>query len=307
MWLSRVRADLRELRRLVSELIAAPGPEEEAASFELAASARRFSDTTKSVVDDKLSFSATLMRAGEVEAANRLVAEVHEEVIAEEVALIERVNEVKVAQAIRRERMTRMRMARLLATALLGSGLLASSAIAAAVSGVLADRAKSEVVGSPGTVARAADEGARADAGRRHANRNRERRVNIAGVSVGMSASEIRRYKLLTSTESDEAGLEFLLTILPDEVAEKVESAMATTTQAAATSEEAVAAPRIVEKAKKKAAKAEQAAKAEEEADEEPTDQPTEEEDPNGDEGDEGDGEDEGDEGGLPVDPSDDN
>src|SRR5687768_14689721 len=94
----------------LSSLGGRPSEQDRADSLELAVSARRFSRRTQAVLDDKLSFSATLMRAGEVEAANRLLAEVGEEVLTEEVALLERVNEVKAARSVGgRDRVTRGR------------------------------------------------------------------------------------------------------------------------------------------------------------------------------------------------------
>lgn len=255
MGLRGLRADLRELRRVFLDLTAAPGPEEEAAGYQLVASAHRFTQNTKAVVDDKLSFTATLMRAGEVEAANRLVAEVEQEVVAEEAALFESVNEVKVAQAIRKERMTRVRMARLLATALLGSCLLASSAVAAAFTGMLDDRAVAEKTARAARTQRVRDEVTVARSVAEHPSK-RERRIRIAGVSVGLSPAEIRTYRSLTAGGSEEAGIKFLFKILPQEIAEKVQSAITTASEAvsdpAADEIEPVA---IVEKAKKKAAK----------------------------------------------------
>src|SRR5688572_22772693 len=123
----RMARDLRDLYRGFVELLSVPEDSAEA-SYEIAKSARRFTTNAQAAVDDKLNFSATLMRAGEVEAANRLLKEFHDDVREEEVALIERVNEVKAAEAVRREGLTRTRLARLLAVAVVGSGLLSFSA-----------------------------------------------------------------------------------------------------------------------------------------------------------------------------------
>ena len=142
MGIKRAIGDLRELHQSVVELFDDDRTAEAEASFQITRSAQRFSKNTKEVVDDKLSFSATLMRAGEVQAANRLLAEVEHEVREEEAALIETVNEVKVAQSLRRERVTRLRLAKMLAVATIGSALLTFSAAGMAVAGFLRDRAE---------------------------------------------------------------------------------------------------------------------------------------------------------------------
>jgi hypothetical protein len=313
MGLQRLRRDLKELRRVFSDLTAAPGPEEEAAGYRLVASAHRFSRNTKAVVDDKLSFTATLMRAGEVEAANRLVAEVEQEVVAEEAALFETVNEVKVAQAIRKERMTRMRMARLLATALLGSSVLASSAVAAAFTGMLDDRAAAEKTARAALAQRASGEGTTTRGHAREQRGKRERRVRIAGVRVGLSPAEIRTYQLLTADGSHEAGLEFLSKILPDEIVQKVRSAISTASQAvSAPAVDEVKLVPVVETPKKKAAKAKAKANSETEAKQESSSGDSSSP-KNGDSSNQGgdkknkNEEEEGDSGGLPLPGDDDN
>ncbi len=129
--------ELGELRRSLT------GPTDEdpidRSGYELALSTRRFSKRAKAVVDDKLAFSATLMRAGEVEAASRLLKEVQQEVSDERAVLMEKVHEVKIAQLERRARMTRMRLARTLAVAVLGSTVMAFSAIGMSVASFIAD------------------------------------------------------------------------------------------------------------------------------------------------------------------------
>lgn len=202
-----------------------PSEEDRADSFELAVSARRFSRRTQAVLDDKLSFSATLMRAGEVEAANRLLAEVGEEVLSEEVALLERVNEVKAARSVKAERsepMTRGRMARTLAVAMLGASLFAFSAAGAAVAGLFTEGDQA-VHGSdptdPKTVALNED---------RVLGGTRQVKL-LKNVSLSMTAAQFRKYSRLTDGRIDEKGLEsFLLGLLPDDLAEKVHFALVT-------------------------------------------------------------------------------
>lgn len=135
MWIRRLRRELKELNQEVERA----ATEEERAGFELTRSTRDFTRRARAVADDKLAFSATLMRAGEVGAANRLLEDFERDVRVEEAALTEQVNEVKVATAARRANMTRLRLARTLAAAMLSAGLLAFSAAGMAVASFLAD------------------------------------------------------------------------------------------------------------------------------------------------------------------------
>src|SRR5918999_655167 len=64
----------------------------------------------------------------------------------EEDAKLEQVNEVKVARAARRERITRMRLARSLAVAMLGAAVMATSAAGMAFASFLEDRARAAQV-----------------------------------------------------------------------------------------------------------------------------------------------------------------
>lgn len=197
-----------------------PNEADRAASFELAVSARRFSRRTQAVVDDKLSFSATLMRAGEVAAANRLLAEVEEEVLSEEAALIETVNEVKVARSIERDKVTRGRLARTLAVAMLGSSLLAFSVAGAAVAGLFKD--DQAIHGSDPDAQRAVKLAEARELGMR------EVRV-LDNVSLSMTDAQFRRFTKLTAGDMDERQLElFLLKFVPPALAEKIHFALVT-------------------------------------------------------------------------------
>lgn len=212
-----------------------PSEADRAAGFELAVSARHFSRRTQAVVDDKLSFSAVLMRAGEVDAANRLLAEVEEEVLTEEAALIERVNEVKVARSIERDKITRGRLARTLAVAMLGSSLLAFSVAGAAVVGLFKDDQATH--GSDPDAQRAAKLAEARDRdsvlGTREVRVLGTREVRVLdNVSLPMTDAQFRRFTKLTTgdiDDSDERQLElFLLQFLPQALAEKVHFALVT-------------------------------------------------------------------------------
>ena len=196
-----------------------PSDSDRAAGLELAVSARSFSRRTQAVVDDKLSFSAALMRAGEVEAANRMLAEVHQDVLTQEVALLERVNEVKVAQSMEPRPTTRARLARTLAVALIGSSVLAFSVAGATVAGFFRSEDQAVHGADPEAVTRLAiGERAMVD---------RLRHIKIANVPFTLTNEQFRRYTALTHGTIDEDGLElFLLEFLPPALAEKVHYAL---------------------------------------------------------------------------------
>ena len=226
MGIRRAIGDLRELQQSVVGLFDDDRAAEAEASLQIARSAQRFSKNTKEVVDDKLSFSATLMRAGEVQAANRLLAEVEHEVREEEAALIETVNEVKVAQSMRRERVTRIRLARMLAVAALGSALLTFSAAGMAVAGFLRDRAESISRPEDNRVDRAAAAVAR-DGSVARSDRRSMRRLRIGDVDLLLTKSQFKTLKELTGgADIDTAGLQDLLSALPGGLADRIEEAI---------------------------------------------------------------------------------
>jgi hypothetical protein len=216
--------------QLYDHLAISPDSSDSAASFELAVASRRFSRRTKAVVDDKLSFSATLMRAGEVEAATRLLAEVERDVLDEEAALLERVNEVTVARTIARERITRGRLVRLLAVATVGSSLLAFSAAGMAVVGLFKNDPRTIQRGTEGIEARPT---LAQRAVMRAEGTGDVRRVQVGGIEFQLTSSELREYRELAS-KGDEEGLEnFLLSVLPTPLAERVHDALVTVFAAA--------------------------------------------------------------------------
>ena len=278
MAFKRVIGDLRDLRRGVSELFENDDTAEEAASYQLAASAYRFSQNTKEVVDDKLSFSATLMRAGEVQAANRLLEEVEEEVRSEEAALIETVNEVKVAQSMRRERVTRVRLAKMLAVAAIGSALLTFSAAGMAVAGLLRDLTQESSDDGQGDSVRLANGETGAATG--HISRKSLRRLNIGDVKVLLTKSQFARLKQLTGGgDISEDALDELLSNLPPTLAQQIQEALVVAqTEAADVSSTlenvAIEAPKIDRK-KRRAAKAAAPAAENKEAQPEPSQEPT--------------------------------
>ncbi len=285
----RIVRDVRDLYRSLSEALTVDADAEEEASYELAVSAHRFSRHTKAVVDDKLNFSATLMRAGEVDAANRLLHEFEHDVREEEAALIERVNEVKVAEAIRRGSMTRVRLARVLATAMLGSALLAFSAAGMAVAGLIRERAHQDeqisVAGRDAVLSQ------RVPAG--DSNKKSLHRVRIGDVKLLLTASQLRTIRELTGGTVSESGLEDIIGLLQDRLAAKVQQAIVAASGAVAEVKEAVEdpdLPTLKQRLKKKERQAEKAAR------EEPEPQPSPEpSDPDNDASEEGAGDDDDD------------
>lgn len=279
-------ADIHEVQRNLSELMASNTAEEEAASLHIAQGASRFSRRASKVVDDKLSFSATLMRAGEVSAATRLLAEVEEEVRNEEVALIETVNEVRVAQAVRRGRITRLRLARSLAVAMLGASLLAFSAMGMAVAGALKDRDRVEDTDFARLRTGGASGSARDSQNRVSPEvRRLIRKLQIGDVKLVLTQGEYRTLTQLTGGDVDEAGLNDVIGLLSGSLAQKVEQAIAVATHTAGTAVSSLGvepAPlaKKVKRAKKKATKAEAQGSPPPEDNQEPAPEPAEEEEP---------------------------
>ena len=273
--------DLREATGALKELVADDARHEEDAKLELTVSAQRFSQETREVVDDKLSFSATLMRAGEVDAATRLLAEVEAEVRDNEAALIEQVNEVKVARAARRERITRMRLARSLAVAMLGAAVMATSAAGMAFASFLEDRARAANVAAERDErsGRSADTPAAAARVKR-ARLARARTVQVAGVEASLSPKALAAFEQLKSGEVAAGEIEHLLSLLPDELAETMRHELSTVEVAEKTVKEAL--PALARAAKKKAPKqdAGNAAPKEDPGDEKPADDPSPDPDP---------------------------
>lgn len=286
MGIKRAIGDLRDLHQTVVELFDDDRTAEAEASLQIARSAQRFSQNTKEVVDDKLSFSATLMRAGEVQAANRLLAEVEHEVREEEAALIETVNEVKVAQSMRRERVTRLRLAKMLAVASIGSALLTFSAAGMAVAGFLRDRAEA--------VSRPQDPTAEnPDVSRGHKvaamakDRKTMRRLRIGDVDLLLTKAEFKTLKELTGgADIDTDGLESLLHALPGGLADRIAEAITVAETEVAETEAEVetvvaSADKTLARKKRAAKRAAAEAQAREEAeaaeanDEQPTPEPT--------------------------------
>jgi hypothetical protein len=272
--------DLREVTGALKELVADDVRHEEDDKLELTVSAQRFSQETREVVDDKLTFSATLMRAGEVDAANRLLAEVEAEVRDNEAALLEQVNEVKVARAARRERITRMRLARSLAVAMLGAAVMATSAAGMAFASFLEDRARAA------QAAERRHERTRDQAPVRAAAADRVdrtgpaemKRVEIRGVEAALGAKALAAFEQLKSGDVEPAEIEHLLSLLPDHLADTMREALSTAKVAENTVKDGL--PELPRPAAKKKADKEQDAADETQKQDPPADEPKDEDTP---------------------------
>ena len=266
MGLRRFLRDFRHLNREVEALQRASAEAEQQASLELTQSASDFSRKTRDVVDDKLSFSATLMRAGEVHAANRLLEEVHQDVRTEGAALIEKMNEAKVARATRRERITRLRLVRLVAVALVGAMLMGFSALGMAAAEFVQNREQDQIQENAALQRRALrrERLARLDTNRLKGLDARTRRL-LANVALTLTPSEAAAFQRLTAGTVDLAALQdFLVQVMPSddlayevvsEIASHIQPGVAAVDDAVKAAPDAVlAVPRV--KAKKKAQEA---------------------------------------------------
>lgn len=209
---------LRAIDRQLDELSAADRAAQEVARIELARSATRYSRRTKRVVDETMTLSATLVRAGEVEEANRLMAEVEREVRTEEAALIETVNEVKVAGEVRRRRLLKLKLVKAIATA----GLSGSMFMVSAFGVVLA---RSLVSDDPVVREASVAQGAET----RGSEQIRFRDV-VVGPGIKLRLTHAEAKKLARLTESmDAAGLRrFLAERVPSSMLDEVHTAILT-------------------------------------------------------------------------------
>jgi hypothetical protein len=190
MWIGRLRRVLDELNSQRDRAVS----DEEIAGFELARSARTFSQRAREITDDKLAFSATLMRAGEVGAASRLIDDLERDVQKQQAELVQQAEVVRKAAARRRTKVTRLRLARTLAAALISAGLLTFSVAGIGLASFLSDmRHGPETPGQPGS--RTALSGGGTSEAR--ALRN----VQLPdGTRVSLTRTQFRAFKSLSET-----------------------------------------------------------------------------------------------------------
>jgi hypothetical protein len=197
--------ELRRLQRNLRELRRADAAAEESARFELTQSTRHFSRKTQKVLDDTMALSATLMRAGEVEEANLLIAEVEREVREEQAALHEAMNEVSVERSTRRRKIYRLKLARMVAAMVVGASLMALSIGGIGLASLFLDDK---------------DAGARGHESAVNAASRQDRirkRVKIAGVMVKLTPRQLATLNDISSGSSvNDVDVQQLLTaVLP--------------------------------------------------------------------------------------------
>ncbi|MGH2753105.1 MAG: hypothetical protein ACRDLB_01605 [Actinomycetota bacterium] len=211
---------IKKMEEEIEELRRAEEAAEEAARFEIVQSASRFSRRSREVVDSTMSLSATLMRAGEVDEANRLLADAHKEVRTEEAALLESVNEVKVQKAQRTHRISRLRFFKTLATVALGSSLIMSSAFGVVLTNYLVNRPDRSA---------AADELSRDRKAR--PRDNIVKRIPVGGMKLELTPAQLKEYKQIVEGRVDRAKLrDFLEDVLADPtLADQIHAALVAT------------------------------------------------------------------------------
>lgn len=219
MTLRPIRA-IKEINRSLDQLEQAEFRAREEARLELVRSASNYSKRTKQVVDGTMNLSAVLMRAGEVNEAERLLATIQQDVKHEEQVLLESVHEVEVASATRRERMTRLKVAKMLATAMLGAAVMSFSVVGVAVARYFSDG--SPTIGSgTGTYVLSGP-----------AEVSPRQRQKIVLLSLGdwtleLSKGQYRRYQKLVDQQNPEELRAFLLRHLPPEAADHLAGLLA--------------------------------------------------------------------------------
>ncbi|MGI8773650.1 MAG: hypothetical protein ACR2KQ_01365 [Actinomycetota bacterium] len=209
----------RALSASLNEMDEANAAAEQRERLALARSTTQFCRKSKQVVDDTMSLSAVLMRAGEVDEAQRLLAEVDRDVEQEKVALLEVMNEVSQKKAERSHKVTRLRLAKMLMSAVLGASLMTFSAFGVALANYFSDRvAASEGVGR---AAAEPDPANGVSLALRH--------VELApGVRFKLTAKQYEEYARLTSKKGNSQKLQtFLRDVLPPGMLDKVTSLLA--------------------------------------------------------------------------------
>ena len=204
----KVLGGMSRLRHHLTSLFA--GRNEEEACFETARSARGFSKRATAVLDDKLAFSATLMRAGEVDAAFRMMREAQADVWREETALFEIVDKVAAAGTTKRRRRARLHLARTLATALVSFALLTLSVGGFALASAVVQRMSPDQAANAGGGASAIET---EDA----AFVREVRSVRLAnGVRLNVAAKHVGTYRKISRGQQVAPGrAEALLRTLP--------------------------------------------------------------------------------------------
>lgn len=187
---------------------------------ELTTSACRFARGARDVVEDKLSFSATLMRAGEVDAAHRLLAEVEQQVSLEKAVLVRRLDEI--AEGVNRRRSARRRLASLAAVSVIGALTVASSTIGLAVGLLSASDSDGRARSARSAESRSQTTPSEARGGALALAHTRE--VSIGGVEVVLQGKALDAFEKLKASHSP-GEMRELLGLLPSDVRDAIEAA----------------------------------------------------------------------------------
>jgi hypothetical protein len=191
------------------------------ASYDLAVTTHRFSKRAQAVVDDKLTLSATLMRAGEVDEARRLLAEAERDLRSEEAALMRQVEDLGTYRAmhrpravvLERDRMSRSSLMRTLAVAVASSAVVALTTMGGAVIGLFEQRPRINRVGVDRTID---DQDGSSTRAITTAGGSRGIAVRINGVRVVLTRSEWRALKRARRSGDDDAVRNLLGLIAPE-------------------------------------------------------------------------------------------
>ena len=215
------------------------------AAYDLAVTTHRFSQRARAMVDDKLSTSAALMRAGEVAEAQRLLAEAEEDLRAEETELMRQVEELESFRSLHKPRVvviehpTRASLFRALTVGAAASVVIAMATMGGAVIGLFEPNSPIRRVTIP-QIDRVEGQAARTI---QSAAARRGVSVLINGVEVVLTRAEWRALKKAQRDGDEEALNDLLSEIAPEltvsssgdlvEVVGQVGSALETTVDAA--------------------------------------------------------------------------
>jgi hypothetical protein len=191
------------------------------AAYDLAVTTHRFSKRAQAMVDDKLSLSAALMRAGEVDEARRLLAEAEEDLRSEEDALLRQIEELgnfrdmhrQKVVVIERDRISRSSLMRTLAVAVAFSAVVAVATMGGAVIGLFEQRPQIKGVQIEPTIDNADISRSRSIS---PAAAKRGITVRINGIRVVLTRAEWRALKRAQRSGDDEAVTDLLGTIAPE-------------------------------------------------------------------------------------------
>jgi hypothetical protein len=189
------------------------------AAYDLAVTTHRFSSRARAMVDDKLSASAALMRAGEVTEAQRLLAEAEQDLLAEEGELLRQIEELDTYRSLHQqqvvvvERPTRGSLMRTVAVAAASSAVLALATMGGQVMGLFEPNSPIPSIQASPTIDRLGVQQGRSI---RSTSARRGVAVRINGVKVVLTRAEWRALKRAQRSGDEEAINDLLDVIAPE-------------------------------------------------------------------------------------------